>query len=198
MKKRRWLPFLLALLLMTTALTATAAESRQETEAIIHDYTLTVFPEIYQSTPEILTSDTLTLLVHFLHTDLMRIEATASSFASFKRPYIRELSLHPEFRELLFRSNLLEALETYAGKIASGAPEIKYAFDISTFYIFISHDSVAALINSTEISDSYPTLSAVYSYIKAYNASFLPDGSARKPAAFRRIHPAAVPVQPFF
>ena len=47
MKKRRWLPFLLALLLMTTALTATAAESRQETEAIIHDYTLTVFPEIY-------------------------------------------------------------------------------------------------------------------------------------------------------
>ena len=198
MKKRRWLPFLLALLLMTTALTATAAESRQETEAIIHDYTLTVFPEIYQSTPEILTSDTLTLLVHFLHTDLMRIEATASSFASFKRHYIRELSLHPEFRELLFRSNLLEALDTYAGKIASGAPEIKYSFDISTFYIFISHDSVAALISSSKISDSYPNLSAVYTYIKEYNASFLPDGSARKPAAFRRIHPAAVPVQPFF
>lgn len=119
-----------------------------------------------------------------------------SSEASYKRSIGWDIANHMEFQELLTRADLMDALDAYAQRIEQS--KLTDWLDTEPFYILISHDSVELLISSSEISDSYPTLSAVYSYIKEYNASFLPDGSAQKPAAFRRIHPAAVPVQPFF
>lgn len=173
MKKYRVLSVLLAVLIFTVAVTVTA--SAGSPQAGVQVDVITVQPEIYQTTPEILASDTPTLLEHFLHTKIMRRLVMCSSEASYKRSIGWDIASHMEFQELLTRADLMDALDAYAQRIEQS--KLTDWLDTEPFYILISHDSVELLISSTEISDSYPTLSAVYTCVNEYNASFLPDAS---------------------